>query len=339
MTTLANNALTLADWAKRRDPDDRVSTIVELLNQTNDILQDMLWVEGNLPTGHRTTVRTGLPEVAWRKLNYGVAQSKSTTVQVDDSTGMLEAFGQVDKDLAELNGNTAQFRLSENMAFLEAMNQEMASTLFYGNSTNEPEAFTGLAVRYSSLSATNGQNILSAGGAATLTSVYLVGWGDNTVHGIYPKGTTAGLQHTDLGLDTVTDAAGGKYRAYQDHYQWKCGLSLRDWRYVTRIANINVTHLAAQSDTQASTAGTELIKMMSRAIDRIPAFGMCKPVFYMNRTVFSLLRVMALQKSAGALSIEQAADQFGNPVRGNLSFMGIPIRRVDSILNNETAIS
>jgi hypothetical protein len=339
MTTLANNALTLADWAKRRDPDDRVSTIVELLNQTNDILQDMLWVEGNLPTGHRTTVRTGLPEVAWRKLNYGVAQSKSTTVQVDDATGMLEAFGQVDKDLAELNGNTAQFRLSENMAFLEAMNQEMASTLFYGNSTNEPEAFTGLAVRYSSLSATNGQNILSAGGASTLTSVYLVGWGDNTVHGIYPKGTTAGLQHTDLGLDTVTDAAGGKYRAYQDHYQWKCGMSLRDWRYVTRIANINITHLAAQSDTQASTAGTELIKMMSRAIDRIPAFGMCKPVFYMNRTVFSLLRVMALQKSSGALSIEQAADQFGNPVRGNLSFMGIPIRRVDSILNNETAIS
>jgi len=339
MTTLANNALTLADWAKRRDPDDRVSTIVELLNQTNDILQDMLWVEGNLPTGHRTTVRTGLPEVAWRKLNYGVAQSKSTTVQVDDSTGMLEAFGQVDKDLAELNGNTAQFRLSENMAFLEAMNQEMASTLFYGNSTNEPEAFTGLAVRYSSLSATNGQNILSAGGSANLTSVYLVGWGDNTVHGIYPKGTTAGLQHTDLGLDTVTDAAGGKYRAYQDHYQWKCGMSLRDWRYVTRIANINISHLAAQSDTQATTAGTELIKMMSRAIDRIPAFGMCKPVFYMNRTVFSLLRVMALQKSAGALSIEQAADQFGNPVRGNLSFMGIPIRRVDSILNNETAIS
>ena len=162
MPTLATNALTLADWAKRRDPDDRVATIIELLNQTNDILTDMLWIEGNLPTGHRTTVRTGLPEVAWRKLNYGVPQSKSTTVQVDDTTGMLEAFGQVDKDLAELNGNTAQFRLSENMAFLEAMNQEMAQTLIYGNSGSEPEAFTGLAPRYSQISgATNGQNVLS----------------------------------------------------------------------------------------------------------------------------------------------------------------------------------
>jgi hypothetical protein len=339
MPTLATNALTLADWAKRRDPDDKVATIVELLNQTSDILTDMLWVEGNLPTGHRTTVRTGLPDVAWRKLNYGVPQSKSTTVQVDEATGMLEAFGQVDKDLAELNGNTAQFRLSENMAFLESMNQQMAQTLLYGNSGTEPEAFTGLAPRYSSLSASSGQNVLSAGGSATLTSVWLVGWGASTIHGIYPKGSTAGLQHTDLGLDTVTDAVGGKYRAYQDHYQWKCGIAVRDWRYATRIANINIAHLAAQSDTQAATAATELIKLMSRAIDRIPAFGMCRPVFYMNRTVFSLLRVMALQKSAGALSIEAGLDQFGNPIKGNLAFMGIPIRRVDTILNNEAAVA
>lgn len=340
MPTLATNALTLADWAKRRDPDDRVATIIELLNQTNDILTDMLWIEGNLPTGHRTTVRTGLPEVAWRKLNYGVPQSKSTTVQVDDTTGMLEAFGQVDKDLAELNGNTAQFRLSENFAFLEAMNQQMAQTLIYGNSGTEPEAFTGLAPRYSTISgATNGQNVLNAGGTTNLTSVWLVGWGDQTIHGIYPKGSTAGLQHTDLGLDTVTDAAGGKYRAYQDHYQWKCGIAVRDWRYATRIANIDIVALAAQSGTQAATVGTELIKMMSRAIDRIPAFGMCKPVFYMNRTVFSLLRVMAMQKSANALSIEQGLDQFGNPISGNMAFMGIPIRRVDTILNNEAQVS
>jgi hypothetical protein len=340
MPTLATNALTLADWAKRRDPDDRVATIVELLNQSNEILQDMLWMEGNLPTGHRTTVRTGLPEVAWRKLNYGVPQSKSTTVQVDDTAGMLEAFGQVDKDLAELNGNTAAFRLSENMAFLEAMNQKMAQTLIYGNSGTEPEAFTGLAPRYNTISgAANGMNVLSAGGSSNNTSVWLVGWGDNTVHGIYPKGSTAGLQHTDLGLDTITDAAGGKYRAYQDHYQWKCGISLRDWRYVTRIANVNVADLTALATTQAGTAATELIKMMSRSIDRIPSFGMCKPVFYMNRTVFSMLRVMALQKSNNALSIEQALDQFGSPISGNMSFMGIPIRRVDTILNNEAAIS
>lgn len=338
MPTLATNALTLADWAKRRDPDDRVATIVELLNQSNEILSDMLWVEGNMPTGHRTTVRTGLPDVAWRKLNYGVPQSKSTTVQVDDTCGMLEAFGQVDKDLAELNGNTAQFRLSENMSFLEAMNQQMARTLIYGNSGVEPEAFTGLAPRYSTISgATNGQNIISAGTVTGTdgTSIWLVGWGENTIHGIYPKGTTAGLQHVDLGLGTVTDAVGGKYRAYQDHYQWKCGIALRDWRYVVRIANIDTSAMIAD------TAGTsvKLIEYMSRAIDRFPMFGNCRPVFYMNRTAFSILRVQAMNKSSNCLSIEQGLDQFGNPISGGLAFMGIPIRRVDAILANEDTIS
>lgn len=339
MATIGFNALTLTDWAKRVDPSgDGISPVVELLNQSNEILMDMPWVEGNLPTGHRTTVRTGLPSVAWRKLNYGVAQSKSTTVTVDDACGMLEAFGQVDKDLAELNGTTAAFRLSESMAFIEAMNQTMASTLFYGDSEQNPERFLGLAPRYSTISgATNGQNILSAGTVTggDGTSIWLLGWGENTVHGIFPKGSTAGLQHEDLGLDTVTDAVGGKYRAYLDRYQWKCGLALRDWRYVVRGANIDVSALVA--DTAGTTV--RIIELMSRMIDRIPNFGGCRPTFYMNRTVFSMLRVHALNRSANALGLEQAMDQFGNPIRGGLSFLGIPIRRVDAITNSEAQIS
>ena len=339
MPTIAANNLTLVDWAKRVSPDGTgISPIVEILNQSNEILTDMPWLEGNLPTGHRTTVRTGLPQVAWRKLNYGVPQGKSTTVQVDDACGMLEAFSSVDKDLAELNGNTAEFRLSESIAFIESMNQTMATTLFYGDSEQNPERFLGLAPRYSTISgAVNGQNILSAGSVSggDGTSIWLVGWGENTVHGIFPKGSTAGLIHEDLGLDTVSDAVGGRYRAYQDRYQWKCGLSLRDWRYVVRIANVDVSALVA--DTAGTTVN--IINLMSRAIDRIPNFGACRPVFYMNRTVFSMLRIHALSRSSNALAIEAGLDQFGNPIRGGMSFMGIPIRRIDAITNSEAQIS
>ena len=39
-----------------------------------------------------------------------------------------------------LNGNTAQFRLSEDSAFLEAMNQTQAETMFHGNRT-DPKKF------------------------------------------------------------------------------------------------------------------------------------------------------------------------------------------------------
>ena len=145
MTVLSVANPTLLDLAKRTDPDGSIATIVELLNQNNEILDDMTWVEGNLPTGHRTTVRTGLPAPTWRKLYGGVQPTKSTTAQVTDNTGMLEAYAEVDKALADLNGNTASFRLSEDMAHIEGMSQEMADTLIYGNEGSEPEAFTGLS--------------------------------------------------------------------------------------------------------------------------------------------------------------------------------------------------
>ena len=112
MATLSQNALTLADHAKRVDPDGKIPAIVELLSETNEILDDMLFMEGNLPTGHRTSVRTGLPTVAWRLLNQGVQPSKSTTAQVDEQTAMLEAWSEVDPDLASLGGDIAGFRRS-----------------------------------------------------------------------------------------------------------------------------------------------------------------------------------------------------------------------------------
>jgi hypothetical protein len=204
MATLGSNVLTLADWAKRLDPDGKVQDIVELLSQTNEVLDDKLFMEGNLPTGHRTTVRTGLPTVAWKLLNQGVTTSKSTTAQIDEQCGHLQAWSEIDKDLAELNGNKAEFRLSEAQAFVEAMNQEMASTLFYGNASTAPEEFTGLSVRYSSLSANNAQNVIDASGTGSdNSSIWLICWGGQTLHGIFPKGSKAGLQHEDKGLKTL----------------------------------------------------------------------------------------------------------------------------------------
>lgn len=329
MATIATNALTLMDWAKRLDPDGKIDVIVEMLSQTNEILKDMLWVEGNLPTGHRTTVRTGLPAVAWRLLNYGVQPSKSTTIQVDDTCGMCEAYSEVDKDLAELNGNVGAFRLSEARAFLEAMNQEQASVLMYGDSSLTPNKYLGLSPRYSLLSAGNGDNIIDAGGTGSdNTSVWLITWGDMTCHGIFPKGAKAGLIHEDLGIDTVfdTQTPPGRFQAYRDHFQWKCGFSLRDWRYVVRIANIDVSAL------KADTAAADLINLMIKAQDKLPTQGMGKMAFYMNRTVHTMLKIQAMNKSANALAIVPAANQF------EVQFFGTPLRKVDAITNVEPRV-
>lgn len=332
MATIGNVALTLSEWAKRVDPDGKHAKIVEILNQTNEIIDDAMWVEGNLPTGHRTTVRGGLPTPTWRLLNYGVPVSKSVTTQVTDTCGMLEGYSEVDKALADLNGNTAEFRMSEDKPFLEAMNQTVASAVFYGNSDTDPEKIMGLGPRYNSLSAGNGENILDGGGTGSdNTSIWLVTWGDNTCHMIFPKGSKMGLQHNDKGQVTLQDANNNNYEGYRTHYKWDLGLTVRDWRYVVRIANIDV------SDLTTFGAGTDnsapLIRLMVQAYNQIPSTGMGNMALYCNKTVKTWLDIMALEKTNVQLSIDEYD---GKPIT---RFHGIPIRKCDVILNTEAQVS
>lgn len=329
MAALVANNPTLLDVAKRLDPGGKIAAIVEILNATNPVLDDLTFVEGNLPTGHRTTIRTGLPTPTWRKLYGGVQPTKSTTVQVTDSCGMLEAYAEVDKALADLNGNTAAFRLSEDAAHIEAMGQEMASTLFYGNEGTEPEAFTGLAPRYNSKSAQNADNIIDAGGTGSdNTSIWLCVWGPQTGFGIYPKGSTAGLQMTDKGQVTVenVDGNGGRMEAYRTHYRWDAGLTIRDWRYFVRIANIDVSDL----DTVANTKN--LINWMIQASERIPELGKGRAAFYMNRRLREKLRLGILEKISSNLSWETVS---GERV---MTFDDIPVRRTDALINTEARV-
>jgi hypothetical protein len=346
MATLGATAITYADWAKRLEDNYRVASIVELLSQTNEILQDMLWVEGNLPTGHKTTVRTGLPQATWRLLNYGVPNGKSTTAQIVDTCGNLEAFAQIDKDIADLNGNTAPFRLSETRAFLEGMNQQMAQTLIYGNISVNPERFHGLAPRYNTVTVANSQtanNVVDMGGTgSTNTSIWIVTWGADTTHGIFPKGKYTGLQHEDMGPWPVQDVNGNTYMAYRDHYKWECGLTVRDWRYNTRLANIDVTLLNGGS-------AANIINGLVRALYRLPTTGsgvgpvqttdaegisgsMGRTVIYCNRTVRTYLDLQAMNKTNVMLQLSQFNGQVVS------TFRGIPIRTVDAILNTEARV-
>lgn len=330
MATLATTNPTLADYAKALDPNGNIAQVVEILSQVNEILDDMTFIEGNLPTGHRTIVRAGLPEPTWRKLYGGVQPTKSTRIPVTDSCGMLEAYAEIDKALADLNGNTTAFRLSEDKAHIEGMSQEVARTVFYGNERDNPAVFTGLAPRYNSLAAENADNIVNAGGSgAANTSIWLVVWGPDTCHGIYPKGSQAGLRTKDLGEVTLedVDGQGGRMQAYRTHYRWDAGLTVRDWRYVVRIANIDVAGLASADNAK------KLVSLMISASERIPVLGRGRAAWYVNRTVREKLRLGVLEKVAGNLSWENVA---GKRV---MVFDDIPVRHTDALVNTETAVS
>lgn len=337
MSTLGQSGkVTLLDIAKSQDPDGAVAAVAELLTQQNEILLDMPWFEGNLPTGHKGTIRTGLPSAVWRSMYQGVPPSKSVRAQVEDACGMLETRNEIDADAAMLNGNTAAFRMSEAISFIEAMNQAMAQSIIYGNQGVNPERFNGLAIRFGTISgAGNAQNIIDAGGVGSdNTSIYLVVWGKQTVFGIYPKGSQAGLKHEDLGTIDAFDANQNRFRAVADWWQWKCGLHVKDWRYVVRICNIDVSNLVSE------TGAADLTKLLVRAFARIPYPSMGNAVFYANRTVKEMFSIQALNKSQNALSITEALRQFGgvDVAMQELKFLGTPIRTVDQILTTEARV-
>ena len=72
---------------------------------------------------------------------------------------------------------------------------------------------------------------------------------------------------------------------------------VKDWRYVVRICNIDISDLLGSANTQTAAASTNLIKLMARALYRIPNMAMGRAAFYMNRTVHSGMSIAALDKS------------------------------------------
>lgn len=330
MAILTSTMPTLIDKFSREDSTKKIMKIVELMAKQNDILMDAEYMECNDGSKHKTTMRSGIPEPTWRMFNQGVQPSKSTTVPVLDTTGMMEDYGLVDKALADLSGNADAFRASENLGKLQGFNNKASRYMFYGNSQTEPQAFLGLTPRYNSLDAESGRNIVDAGGTgSTNTSIWFVTWGELTTHLLYPKGSVAGFQHRNLGEDTVKDDVGGEFQAYRDHFKWDIGMSVRDWRANARVANIDVTTLTSDAAT-----GAKLIENMIKAYYLLdnPMQGEGKTVIYANRTIQTFLHLQAMNSKNVNLTLGEYAG------RKIPELLGIPIKRCDELLNTESRV-
>lgn len=333
MATLNQTNPTLLDMVKRKDPNGAHARIVEQLTRQNTILTDMAFREGNLDTGHQFTSRNALPSVAWRRFNQGITPSKSGVSPVTETCGKLGGMSRVDEDLAKLSpGGSGAYRAGEDMAFMQAMRNTMESAAFYSSSKTTPEQFHGLAPR---LDATSGNAAASqiikcdaAASGADQTSVWLIGWGEHSVYGIYPRGATGGIEHIDLGRQLVDDGSGtgASYRALVTEWNWSMGICVEDYRYLVRVCNIDTGSLAG--------TGTNLIDAMSFAVDQLQDTDSVRPAFYVNRKVHTYLRLqVANAVKNSTLTIENVG---GKPV---MHFLGIPIRRTDALLNTESVIT
>lgn len=329
MTTVGNTVPTLLDLSKQFGENGQPLPIAELLHKMNPALDDIPFEEANGVTGHKISARSGLPAVAWRKLNGGVPATKSNFADVTESMGILSALGKVDKKLVELSNNPARFRLNQNIGHIESMAQEFSSTLFYGDTDIDPEKFLGLSPRFDDLSGpTNASQIIDAAGNDTdLCSIWLVGWGDGGAKGIYPKGTKAGLVHNDMGEELVSDGNGGEFPALRDWFEWNAGIAVEDWRNIVRIANIDKSATIA-----TGASGPVLIDLLVAAIEQTEKRAGLNYAFYMPRFILTRLRQQISNRSNVWLSMGEVA---GKKV---MEFDGIPCRRTDALLLNESRI-
>lgn len=339
MAVLPNVNPTFADLQKMLDPNGQVGAIAEVLNTTNEGMDEMTVMEGNLTTGHRHMIRTGLPEVTWGQLYKGVKPSRGTTVQATDTVGFLESLSEVDARLLDLAPDRMAFRFAEDRPHLEAMSQEMWKTVFYGTAA-EADKFIGLTPRFNDLTADNADNIILGGSAdntADKGSIWLIAWSPRSVFGIIPKGSKAGLQQVDEGLDWAFDAAGGRYKVALTYFRWDLGLAVPDWRYVVRIPNIRLSEV-----TKDAATGPDLAALMVEAMERLPsdAWSNMRVAFYMPRPLVFRLRTQLIAATKNStLKLEQVGGAGEVSVKRKLFFDGVPVNRMDTLTFTEARLS
>lgn len=339
MATINAGNPTLADVGRRLDPNGSIANIVEILYQQNVIAQDSVWKEGNLPTGELLSMRTGLPSVGWRRFNEGIAGTKSRVDQFTETCGQMEANSIVDVGLAKINGNEAAFRASEDTAFIQALGNELEVGFFYHSTKTSPEKFMGLTPRLDASTNPFGgqivkhntlQSVTSSG--ANQSSIWLVRWGLDSVYMMYPKGSTAGLQHNDLGVQFLDDGTlstpAKRLRAYVTNWNWQVGLVVKNALGVVRICNIDSNNSLA--------TGNAIVNSMVRAFHQIPPFLRTngKLVFYVNRFIGTLLHLQAMNSVTNStLSIKEIG---GQPIT---HLLGIPVRETDALVNTEAVVT
>lgn len=345
MATLGTSSLGLVD-AMRAAGDASGAEIIEILNRLSPVQRNGMYVQCNNGTAHKHTIRTGLPSVTWGRLYKGIPASKSARAMVQDTTGFVEALSSVDERLLKIAKNAAALRLSEGEAFIEAMAQECETGAFYHDVATAPEKFKGLAARYNKISGGGAiaKNIIDAGGTGSdNTSVWMVTWSEKATCFIYPDGLSGGLEREDKGSQRVTDGSGNAYYVKEELFRRHIGMAVRDWRYNTRICNIDV------SDTIAGTV--DLYKFMRKAFYQLQAVYQTaltngdgtingnasvegRTVIYMNRTILEALDATGTNASNGALMLKPMELE-GRTVQ---SYRGIPIEISDALLNTEARV-
>lgn len=328
--------------AARMSLNNEIIDVAEVLNETNDVIQDAHVERANGITSHTVSRRTALPTVSWVKIGNGWNPTTGLLNQATEAMGMLKARYQCPGDVMRLQPNPAKFRMQQERAYIESMGQEFANTLF-GNwsagslSADLPEEFAGLSARYSSLGTSRSAYVANNGNTSGSdnTSIWFIQWGPGKTYLIYPRNADGGgLKKKDEGRvftsgdNSVASTTAtqnnptNKLWAFVTEFSWDVGLCIEDTRTVKRLANI---------DSVASSSFTLDEDQIITVRNNFNTPGTIS--MYCNETVFTQLDILAKDKSNVHYL---GSDPFGKP---QMFFRDMPVRRCDAITDVEATLT
>lgn len=321
MSTLSGE-YTLLDIKAMHDPDGNVAKVIDVLSEVNGVMQDAIWMEANDMTSHVVTQALSEGAGSAGVINQGVAYEEDRVKQIREQMEIFESYSRIDERLISKARNPEQFRAQKDAMRIRGMAKSWHTRFFYGDQSDNPAAVNGLATRYADLSL---DNVVGASGTGSdTTSIWLVQWGEEGLHLIYPRGERTIIEQEDLGRQLISDTS-GVYTALVNHFMINWGIAVSDDRAVQRIANIETagsTNIFNEDD-------------LIEAINRLPDPGNLERTrIYVNRTMKSQMEIALKDKSNVWFNYSEGLG--GVPV---LTFRGIPVKLVDKLVDTETAIS
>lgn len=314
---------------------DRMTPFIKMLPMipSNNILSNI-------------AVRTdSLPVASTRRWNEGIKATAAKNVPLSDPIALFEDYSEVDKDLWEIQNQPNAWRSDQDMNHIEGLFQLIESTVLYGNLAVSPGAFNGIATRFNNLtSVPNGDstwkpNVWNGGASSgNVTSAWMIEFSPESLYGIYPPNSPAGLSIRDLGEFTKELAAGTGsvgsnylYQVLRTMLRWYLGIQIADERCVQRIANINPTILSSNNFDE---------NIFIAAKNQLPRFGEAPgTAIFVNRDLKTQIDIRAVTQKINTYFTPPAdgsMDVFGKSVT---KFQNIPIYTAEKILSTETVVS
>lgn len=336
-----NKQYTLLERAKTSIDGKTVLPAVDVMDKmgVGEFIQDVPFFECNSGLKHRISRTTDRPTSTRPKFYGGTRPNMSTEQVLFEPCVEFTQRSEIDERLLKTIKNGEEMRRQKDMPHAAGIIDDFVYDLFNSVRTSGSEYINGLSARLGTISnpyhtTTSLPYVWDNGGTDTgnLTSLYIVEWGPQAVHCLYPdpqvRGEgTLGMSIRNEGREPIKDANDSlaTYYAMVTTFSFWFGLAVwNDWK-IARIANIHY-------DEKNSGALNDNI--IIKAL-RHGKFNRGATRIYGNAFIGTQIDIRAKDKGN---TFWGTTEVFGKEIN---QIQGIPFRMLDDtiITNTETLVS